>query len=71
MTTKNPPRLISWPETQGRTGLAKTTIWRLHRAGKFPQPVVFGDTRKSLFVEAEIDAWILARIAARDAGRAA
>lgn len=64
------PRLISWPETTARSGLSKTTIWRLHRGGSFPKPVVFKDARKSLFVESEIDAWILARIAARDAGAA-
>lgn len=70
---KKPQRLIGWAETQARTGLGKTSIWRLHRAGKFPSPVTLPDTRRSVFVEDEVDEWIAARIAARDAaaGRAA
>lgn len=69
-TFSKPPRFISWPEAQSRSGLSKTTIWRLHRAGSFPKPINFLNARKSLFVESEIDNWIAARIADRDRGAA-
>lgn len=64
--TTTTPRFLSWPQTVERTGISKPTIWRLHRAGKFPKPVVLEDTRRSLFIESEVDAWIASRIAARD-----
>lgn len=69
--TDTPARLISWPDAQARTGLSKTTLWRLTRAKRFPQPINLEGTRRSVFVEAEVDSWIAARIAARDARGAA
>lgn len=44
-----------------------THRWRLIKAGKFPQPVKLGGARNA-WVEAEIDEWVEARIAERDAG---
>ncbi len=34
-----PERLISFDEVHHRTGLSRTTIWRLERAGEFPRSV--------------------------------
>ena len=42
---------------------SETQLWRLVKAGKFPQPIKVGG--KNAWVESEIDAWIEARMAAR------
>ncbi len=44
--------------------------WRLIRAGLFPRPVKLSGGR-NLWIESEVDAWINARIAERDAGEKA
>jgi len=49
---------------------SKPHLWRLEKAGKFPKRVPLGPGRYA-YVESEIDAYIAALIAARDAGRAA
>jgi prophage regulatory protein len=51
------------PDVQSRTCLGKTRIYELIAAGDFPQPVRLG--RRIAFVEQEIDAWILQRMAER------
>jgi len=43
---------------------SKMHIWRLEKAGKFPMHVQVSAQRIA-WVESEIDAWILDRIAAR------
>lgn len=47
--------------------------WRLIRAGKFPPPIKLGTgpNSRNAWVEAEIDAWIEQRMAARDSATAA
>jgi len=42
----------------------KIQLWRLVKAGKFPAPIKIGV--KSAWIEAEIEAWIAGRVAARD-----
>jgi prophage regulatory protein len=44
---------------------SKPHLWRLERANKFPKRVPIGAGRYA-YIEAEIDAWIDARIAERD-----
>ncbi len=51
------PRLIRLPEVMRRTGLSRTTIYRLMKAGTFPKPVPLG-ARLNLWSAAEIEAWI-------------
>lgn len=46
--------------------LSNSQRWRNERAGKFPRRVRISDNRIG-YVEAEIDAYIASRIAARDA----
>ncbi|MEY9884953.1 helix-turn-helix transcriptional regulator [Bradyrhizobium sp. USDA 329] len=43
---------------------SKVQLWRLERAGKFPKRVRLSAQRIA-WLEAEIDEWIAARIAAR------
>jgi prophage regulatory protein len=49
---------------------SKPHLWRLEKAGKFPKRVPVGASRYG-YVEAEVDAWIGARIDARDSAVAA
>ena len=49
-----------------RTGLSRTTIWRMTRAGKFPKPVPITGGFAVGWVEDEIEEWIKARIQQRD-----
>jgi len=44
---------------------SKPHLWRLERADKFPKRVPIGAGRYA-YIEAEVDSWIDARIAARD-----
>jgi len=59
--------LIRMPRVQQKTGLGTTKIYELmqERSGAFPRPIKIGVA--SLWVEAEVEAWIADQIAARDA----
>ncbi|HEY5780338.1 MAG TPA: AlpA family transcriptional regulator [Lysobacter sp.] len=54
------------PDVKARTGLSRSEIYRRVAAGEFPQPVKLGE-RASAWSSAEVDSWIVGRIAARDA----
>ena len=59
-------RLIPYEALKGKCiTYSKPHLWRLERANKFPKRVPIGAGRYA-YVEAEIDAWIDARISARD-----
>lgn len=45
-------------------------LWRLWNAGQFPRPMKLSRSRNA-WLESEIDAWIKARVAERDAPQAA
>lgn len=53
-------RFIRTSEVQRKTGLGRTTIWRLERSGRFP-------ARRSIvgqavgWIESEVDRWIESR----------
>lgn len=65
------PRLERIASVCARTGLSRSSIYRLIRAGDFPAPVpLAGRTRA--FDSAAVDAWISACIAAgSNTGKAA
>ncbi len=63
-------RLLRLPEVKDRIGLSRSEIHRRIATGDFPQPVKLGE-RASAWPEHEVTAWCEARIAARDAKRAA
>ncbi len=65
-TNANPLAILRRPEVEARTGLGCSTIYDGIKAGTFPAPVQLGP--KSVgWVESEINAWLAARVAARDA----
>lgn len=60
-----PSRLLRLAEVIERVGLGKSAIYTRIRAKAFPGQVDLGGV--SVWVESEIDAWIAARIAERNA----
>jgi len=62
----NTQRLLRLPAVIAATGLQRSTIYDGIRGGTFPKPVMLGG-RTVAWVGAEIEQWISARIAARDA----
>ncbi|MGE6263062.1 helix-turn-helix transcriptional regulator [Aeromonas bestiarum] len=58
-------RFIRMREVTQKTGLSKSSIYDLMAQDLFPKTVNLGG-RSVAFVEAEIDAWMAARIAARN-----
>ena len=64
-------RLIPYSALRDKGVLySKPHLWRLERADKFPKRVPIGAGRYA-YIEAEVDAWIDARIAERDGTEAA
>jgi prophage regulatory protein len=50
-------RAVRMPETQYKTGLSKTHIYRLIKLGLFPKPFKLSE-RAIAFFESDIDSWI-------------
>ena len=62
--------LLRLPAVLERTGMSRTRLYASLAKGDFPRPVKLGSSPSSRaigFVESEIDAWINARIAEREA----
>jgi prophage regulatory protein len=59
------PRILRARESFNRAALSPSTAYAKIAKGEFPQPVRLSENRIG-FLEAEIDAWILARVAERD-----
>lgn len=62
-------RLLSKKETAARVGFHPEHVMRMARQHRFPQPVKMGSSDHCAvrFVAQEIDEWIAARMAERDA----
>jgi prophage regulatory protein len=60
----DPPRLLRKVQVLDRTGLGRTTLYNMIRAGAFPAPTVYLSPRLPVWREADVTAWIDARIAA-------
>lgn len=64
------PRLERLAEVSARTGLPKSTLYRLIKSGDFPPSLpLAGRTRA--WDAAAVDSWIASKIAAASAGKAA
>jgi prophage regulatory protein len=59
-------RMLRLPEVEAKTGLSRETIYRGGREGWFPKPVKISQAA-SAWIEGELDAYLHARIAERDA----
>jgi len=56
---KPPPKLLTKVQVLDRVGVTFPTIWKWMREGRFPRSRVVGDS-KSVWLESEINEWILA-----------
>lgn len=52
--------MLTRQQVEARCGIGRTTIYRLMRAGEFPEPVRIGP-RAVRWIEAEIAAWLASR----------
>jgi len=59
--------MLSDREVRRRTGLSRTTIWRLERAGEFPERKPLSANRVA-WKESEVAAWIAQRKGRRGGG---
>ena len=55
-----PDRLLRRNEVEARCGIARTTVYRLMRAGQFPEPIRVGQ-RAVRWPESEIEKWLAER----------
>ena len=58
--------ILRLPNVKSRTGLSRSTLYLMMAEGRFPRPIKLGD-RAVGWSEAEIAAWIDARMAERKA----
>lgn len=65
-TTTTRAQLLRLPEVMRLTGLGRSTIWNQVAQGRFPKQVKLSE-RSSAWVASEVDQWIDAKIARRDA----
>lgn len=59
-------KLLRLPQVIERTSLRRSTIYEMMQAGAFPKPVKL-NLRSNGWLESEIDAFIEARLAEREA----
>jgi prophage regulatory protein len=57
-----PLRLLRFPTIRERTGLSRSTIWRLERCGAFPRHRRISANTVA-WLEDEVDVWIRERVA--------
>jgi prophage regulatory protein len=63
--TELPPRILSAEEARKRACMCRSRQYELVKSGQFPRPIKL--TKKQIgFLESEVSAWILARVAERD-----
>ena len=64
-------KILRRPAVEEATGHKRSQIYALIAEGKFPKPVPLGSGRSVGWLETEIVEWQKARIAERDANKAA
>lgn len=62
--TPAPRRVLRLPEVITKTGLSRTTLYTMSKAGHFPESISLGGKAMG-WIEAEIDHWIEERMAER------
>ena len=56
-----PPRLLRFPAVRGRTGLSRSTIWRLERRGAFPRHRRISPNAVA-WLEQDVSEWIESKV---------
>ena len=65
---RSPRRMLRLPLVEERTGLARSSIYRMVEAGDFPRPAHVG-RRAVAWDESEIEAFLARKLAERGAAR--
>ena len=65
MTDTKTDRILRVRAVCERIGLSRPTLWRMVKAGQFPQPFQLASPSSVGWLASEIDAWIAARAASR------
>lgn len=65
--SSTPLRFLRMPDVLRRTALSRSQLYELRDRDDFPRPVKTTGLRSVAWVESEINDWIAARIAERDA----
>ncbi len=60
-------KLLKSTDITSNFGLSRSHMYALIQKGEFPKPIKLSE-RSSAWLESEVQAWIDARIAARDGG---
>lgn len=64
--------LIRLPNVEAMTGLSRSAIYALQKAGKFPEAIQLNGKRSVAWVVVEVEKWIEGRISAsRDKNKSA
>ncbi len=58
--------ILRRPDVEAKTGLSRSGIYDLMKAGKFPRPVPLGEKAVG-WIQSEIETWIEERVAEREA----
>jgi prophage regulatory protein len=66
METQSPHEILRRPAVTRKTGLASSSLYAAIARGDFPKPIKLGE-RSVGWLSREVDAWIEARAARRDA----
>jgi prophage regulatory protein len=56
-----PPRLLRFPAVRARTGLSRSTIWRLERRGAFPRHRRISPNAVA-WLEQDVSEWIESKV---------
>lgn len=54
-------KILRWPQVKEKTGISRTTAWRLARTGKFPAALRLTGARAVGWSEDEINEWMATR----------
>jgi prophage regulatory protein len=65
--TQAPLRLLRLPEVRARTGLPTSSLYRQMATGEFPRCVPLGHSAAVGWLENEVDSWLAAQVARRNA----
>ena len=68
-TFTTPPLILRVAQVKARTGLSRSSIYNFIKDGCFPKSVLVG-ARAVGWLDTEVDAWLQARVAARQHGSA-
>jgi predicted DNA-binding transcriptional regulator AlpA len=64
-------RVLRWPDAMNWAGVGQTRLGEMIADGAFPQPFKISDNgRNVVFLKEEVEAWLAARVAARDTEQA-